>query len=179
MLGEATADMWNKQNVLASVLAARALMETGAILWDFVARCQKAYEAKDLSELNRTADATTFATRLPKWVAEDSFTKSVNVLTLLGKLDKGNLKGVCHHYESLSEFCHPNYLGSLSAFGKIDYQTGNVSYSRTKIFNNGMLSHVLGRAFMLGRIEIEAEKLEQLIPKVAVLQDALEPLRPK
>lgn len=175
-LGASATQLWNTRHVLTSVLAARALVETAALLRDFTDTCERALEASDLEQLNRVADDATFATRLKHWNEDSRFPPSKNVLTVLDRLDK-KFGGIRGHYDRLSEFCHPNYLGHFAAFGKLDHDTGRVAYSFDKIFNKGLLSHVFGGLLLTWLIEIDADRLANLIPKVAELQHQQNPVR--
>lgn len=169
LLGEAAAELWNARNVIGSVLASRALMETGAVFRDFVEKCQGAYEKQDVPELNRIADSSTFTTKKEEWLPT-GMSPATNILTSISKLDKKFVRGIARHYENLSEFCHPNYSGTFAAFAQIDYDSGRVSFSKMTGFNAGMFSHVLAAGLILGVIERDAKRLQELIPQVAALQ---------
>jgi len=173
-LGQATAQLWNSRNAVVALLTARAMMETGAILRDFTDTCEVAYEAEDLKTLNKAADAAFFATRRSQ-VWDRPFPPAKNVLTVIDKMKKF-VPEVRAHYDMLSEYAHPNHSGHFGAFGSLDPTTGRVDFSETGLFNSGMLSHVLAGAFLLGFIEIDADRLQRLIPKVAELQQDREPV---
>lgn len=53
---------------------------------------------------------------------------ATNILTEITRLDK-RMGGVSAHYEMLSELCHPNYLGHVGLFSKLDTSSGTVTFN--------------------------------------------------
>jgi hypothetical protein len=98
------------------------LLETLAVLHDLTTKVELGVRSHDLAVINAAVMSHTFSTRLP-W---NLGTKPPpNILTLLGKVDKALFKerkdgplGKC--YARLSEFVHPNWLGTVAYFGHLE-----------------------------------------------------------
>src|SRR6266849_1249360 len=85
-LGSGCAKMWNFKNVLGSVLAARALLETIAVTLDFEAKLQEHYKANDFGAWDELITSHTFATREPELIAELPELAAKNVLTYIDRV---------------------------------------------------------------------------------------------
>lgn len=131
-LCESLALNWNVQNMLGCNLAARALVETSALLLDFEHELSKVVGTNDLGAVNDLVTNRLFSTREKKWLEDHPEAQAVNVLTLIDKLDRRLLKGARRVYDLLSESCHPNYLGHQAMFGTLDTDTGVTVYSTSK-----------------------------------------------
>jgi hypothetical protein len=122
-LGSGCGKMWNYGNVLSSILAARALLETIALTLDFEAKLQVHVASKDFAKINELTQFHTFATRSEKMLTEMPDLKAKNVLDYIDRLDK-KVPGMRDHYEFLSEWCHPNSQGHFFTFASLDQTTG-------------------------------------------------------
>ncbi|PCJ95091.1 MAG: hypothetical protein COA45_12525 [Zetaproteobacteria bacterium] len=126
-LSEVCIEQWNKERFVSCFIFARSIIETVSVLYDFELRLEKALINKDLSVVDDIIMSKTFSSRL-----EDLFDGRINskvpsVLTAIDKVDK-IIDGVRSEYNRLSEFAHPNYFGVSNAYGKIDYEFGDVSF---------------------------------------------------
>jgi hypothetical protein len=92
------------------MLAARALMETLAVMAEFENPVGQCLARDGLGGLDALAQQGIFASCDPGWTKEFPETKAVNVLSYIDKFDK-RVKGFRGHYDMLSERCHPNSLG--------------------------------------------------------------------
>jgi hypothetical protein len=166
--------MWNVGNVLCSVLAGRALLETVALTLDFEERLQKHCNEKDLSKIDELINLHTFATKSKSLIAKAPELEAKNVLTYIDYLEK-KVSGIRNHYETLSEWCHPNGYGHFFTFGTLDRSSGTVSFSIRKLRGKDLLNAILAVYVMLGLFESTMEKLSALILKVAAMQLAAFP----
>jgi hypothetical protein len=175
MLTEGAFGAWNAGNVLTGFLCARALVETVAVMTDFARRLQVCLENGDLTGANGLVNNRTFATRDNVILARRPETPSVNVLTLIDKLDAGGLSGVRNHYDSMSERCHPNAIGHHQLFAATDYSARIVKFSATKnILRN--FHHILGALMLVEFVENLMDELDEHVAQVAVLQHRLNPV---
>jgi len=165
-LGGGCATMWNMGNVLCSVLAARALLETIALTADFEAKLQKHYKANDFEALDNLVTSLTFATRDPDALSETPELAAKNVLTYIDRLS-AKFPLLRKHYDNLSEWCHPNSYGHFFTFGSLDTDTGTVSFSKRKLHTKGMLDHILAVYLMIGLIVDLMNRLDILIQDIA------------
>jgi hypothetical protein len=119
---------WNGKNILAAILSARAFMEAFAVLAELEVCSAQLLAMEDLAGLDRIAQNGLFSSRDPEWVEERPETKAINVLTFIDKFDK-RADGLRHHYDLLSEICHPNAAGHARLFSELDRSDGTVRYS--------------------------------------------------
>jgi hypothetical protein len=158
---------------LASLLCARAIIETAAFFDNFDTDLSKLCEQEDFSGIDKLVMKHAFATRLKdlSWGTE-----AVNILTLIGKLDKRLGKkddGVLRHYEFISEFCHPNSYGHTQFFQMIDEETATINLSDKSVPEKSLFGFICGGFFLIGLIEISLNNIEKfLLPKVLELSEA-------
>jgi len=174
-LGSGCAKMWNFGNVLCSVLAARALLETIALAVDFEAKLQKYLDANDFEAMDNLITSHTFATRDEELLAEHPELDAKNVLTYIDRLET-IIAGIRKHYLSLSEWCHPNGYGHYFTFGSLDRNTGTVSFSKRKLHGKDLLNHILAVYLMIGLVESVMNRLDALILKISQAHSAAFPL---
>lgn len=171
MLAEGCSSMWNTRNILGSILCARALIETVALIFDFEKQLQRFCENNDLSAIDSLVMNRTFSTRLEGWYEQADNTQATNILGHIDKLEK-LIEGARHHYDLLSEICHPNSLGHNFLFGKLDQETARVNLSETICFRQDMLHHILA-AFCLIRLADNCiNKIDKLIPTVIMISES-------
>jgi hypothetical protein len=165
MLAEGCSTMWNARNVLGSILCARALMETTALISDFVSQLTALCKVRDFSSINNLVTNRTFGTRLEGWYGPDTNIQATNVLGHIDKLDK-LADGARHHYDMLSEMCHPNALGHNFFFGDLDRTTATLTLSDTQCFNSHMLLRIIAAYGFLDFIESRLNQITRLLPTV-------------
>jgi hypothetical protein len=161
-LGGGCAKMWNYGNVLCSVLAARALLETIAVTLDFEVKLQEHCKTRNFQTLDQLITSHTFATRDAGFLAEAPELAAKNVLTYIDRLER-KMPLIRKHYESLSEWCHPNSNGHYFTFGSLNRETGSVRFSKRKLLGKGLLDHVLAVYVMVGLIENAMDRLDVMI----------------
>jgi hypothetical protein len=174
-LGSGCAKMWNIGNVICSVLAARALLETIAVAVDFEKQLQTHYEDDNFAALDSLIMSHTFATRDPERVAESPEIAAKNVLTYIDRLST-TLPFVRTHYESLSEWCHPNSYGHYFAFGSLNRRTGTVSFSKRRMHSKGLLGHILAVYLLMGLVENTMNRLDVLVLNISKAHAAAFPV---
>jgi hypothetical protein len=108
---------WNARSTLAAILAARAFMETFAIMDAFEDRVSRLLDQEDLGGLDSLAQNGIFASRDAEWLAEFPETKAINAVTFVDRFNK-RVEGFRAHYDRLSERCHPNSAGHNFMFSK-------------------------------------------------------------
>lgn len=167
--------MWNFGNVLCSVLAARALLETIALALDFEKNLQNHVSTKDFEKIDELITLHTFSTRSGNMLAEKPELKAENVLNHIDRLEK-TMPGIRGHYDFLSEWCHPNSAGHYFTFASLDRSTGTVSLSDRKLYGKDLLTAIFGVYLMLGLIELAMERLDSLIRTIAQVHSAAHPV---
>jgi hypothetical protein len=174
-LGQGCAVAWNRSDALGAALAARAFIETVAIVMDFDRRLRQLLDQENLDEINDLVMNRSFSSRDEEWLKDHSYTRAVSIMTVMKNVDKKHdLEGMLTYYHAaLSELCHPNRAGHLGLFGKLDRTTATVTYSDAKLPNYGQ---VIGSMLLTGFAEPIFERLDQIILRVADLQHRLNPV---
>jgi hypothetical protein len=143
-------------------LAARALLETIAVTLDFEAKLQEHHKTKNFEALDNLITSHTFATRDADFLAEAPELAAKSVLTYIDRLEP-KMPLIRKHYESLSEWCHPNSHGHYFTFGSLNRATGTVHFSKRKLLGEGLLDHILAVYVMVGLIENAMDRMDVMI----------------
>jgi methyl-accepting chemotaxis protein len=146
-LASGCAGMWNEGNVVCSILAARALVETVTVSHYVGQELKRLKEEKNANAIDDLANEQLFSTRNEKIVSEGYGHLARSVLTYIDKFDK-KINGVREAYDFLSEWCHPNGSGHLFTYGEINKETGTVTFKESATRVRGIQGHVV-TCFML------------------------------
>jgi hypothetical protein len=168
---------WNAGNSLCSMLTARALIETIALLIDFESRLHGLLDREDLAGIDQLIMRLSFSTRDQDWLAEHPDCEAVSVLTLVDKLSKlTDIDGLRRIYDMLSERCHPNSAGHQFFFGTLDTRTGTTTYSKKKEHKE-KLNLVLLSASLIALAETAIDNLDTAVARTAEVQHQLDGLK--
>jgi hypothetical protein len=152
---------WNERNGLAAILIARAMVETLAFTAAFTLELERVVADQDLSKIDAVLMQHTFATKSERLTIESQY-RSVNVLTLITKLDKAifpnEASGFARCYDTLSEMAHPNYLGMTMLFGDLEKERFERSYNFYKALDVAAEHIVAG----LGAVDVSALFMRRL-----------------
>lgn len=170
MLGVGCTKSWDTKNFLAAILCTRAAMETCALVRDIEKSLQKLCKEGDFKAIDKLIDKASFGTRQKSWLQKDRNINAIHVLDCMRSLDK-EIPGVLNHYEALSEFCHPNYLGLLFSFGKIDYDTATVTFSDSVADRKDIFSHIFTGMISVELTELTINSIDKLMPRILELSD--------
>jgi len=173
-LADAVALCWNGRNTLGAFLGARAQIETISLLHALQLQLMKTLENSDLGALNQFLDNATFATRDPALVAEYPELQAKGILSAIDRFDK-ELTGVRGHYDRLSERCHPNALGHVGMFSRLDHSSGTVSFRQERDAQANAQSMLAG--YLLIQIaEIKLSSIDELVIQISDLHSRLHPV---
>jgi hypothetical protein len=173
-LMDGAAVTWNNRCTLSTMLSARALMETFAVMAEFVRQVSRLLKEENLGGLDALAQNGIFASRDPEWIKDNPETQAVSVLTYIDKFDK-RVEGFRGHYDMLSERCHPNSSGHNFMFSKLDRADGTVRFcDEREPARNGQM--ILAALAPLPLVESISARLDGLIEKVSDLQHRVAPV---
>jgi hypothetical protein len=173
-LMDGAAFTWNNRCTLSTMLSARALMETFAVMAEFERRVTRLLKEEDLGGLDALAQNGIFASRDEELIKENPETAAVSVLTYIDKFDK-RAEGFRGHYDMLSERCHPNSLGHNFMFSKLDRTDGTVRFcDEREPERNGQM--ILAALAPLPLVESIMTRLDELIEKVSDLHHRVAPV---
>jgi Sel1 repeat len=152
--------------VLCSYLAARALFETFAFLWDYRRAVTKARQSGTLKEFEGLTLKALVATKNPKWFGTHPEWQATNILTAINRLSDQH-PGIRNAYDELSHRCHPNTEGTFYMFADLDEHAQCVKFSD----HNENAGWAFRLVFAVTGLIIQAEdifnSLEQEMPNIA------------
>ena len=104
------------ESPIAGKLLARGVFETSAVLGYLYIQGKNFIETKNISDFNEVLCRLMLGSKL-----EDMEYSSINVLTAITQVERKfpELVGFMNYYSQLSEFSHPNFLGSCGTFSEI------------------------------------------------------------
>lgn len=173
-LANSTVEQWNRENILTSIIIARSLIETCAIVNFVSCQMKRHLNDQDIDKLDGLVMQQTFGGRHDYWNFDGSYI-ATNVLSALDLLDKeihGNKEkhGIRDFYERMSETVHPNSQGHQQFYATIDKQTASVAFSRTKRGRSDTWDKI-GASLMAVEWSIKKlEEIDRMLEQVADLQ---------
>lgn len=165
---------WETKKPIGSYILARNFSENVAQIYDLAAQTDRLCKKGDFKELSDLINGRLFGTKLKEQL-DEQFPESVNVLSLIDKIDK-KFTGFRINYDRLCEFAHPNYFGMLGHYSLLDQEKIETRFDS----EYGMTFDSLGRIFYSIPLEVYQfylEKLENLLPAVAKLSPDYEELQ--
>jgi hypothetical protein len=174
LLARGCADEWNGGNVVCSMLAARALLET-VVLSNFIRdEAEKFVEAGDIEAIERLANEQLFSTKDEGFIAGGFGHKAKSILSYVDKFEK-KIPGIRDHCEFISEWCHPNGSGHLFTYGEVNKQDGSVRFSEATQRVKGIQGHIMGCFMLILFMEPIMSALDEIIPKVSEIDPNVGP----
>jgi hypothetical protein len=113
-LSTAAVEMFEQQRLVPAVVLTRAIVETVAVTFNLHKKLTEFPESMDIDGMDEFLMKGLVGGRQP----EDAV-QSMNVLTLIDHAEK-TIPGFRGIYDILSEYTHPNWAGTLGAFGQTD-----------------------------------------------------------
>jgi hypothetical protein len=113
-LATAAVDLFEREQLIPAIVLTRSVAETVAFLFCLHERLERFLMDKNVFALDDFLMSCLVSSRI-----QPGLRKAINVLTLIDRVDKIN-PGFRSVYDTLSEYAHPNWSGTLVAFGKID-----------------------------------------------------------
>lgn len=171
MLAEGCAAMWNAGNSIGALLCARALMETAAVFLDFRNQLRRLSGVADVDGIEALVANRTFGHKREGWPREEDEKAAVNVITMVGKLDK-LMPSASSTYGLLSEFCHPNYLGVVGLFAVLNEDTGSIDFLDSKHATHDLFSLVFLPFMLIRLVESALDDVDGMLDEIAALHEA-------
>jgi hypothetical protein len=166
-LGRGCSESWNSRNVLSSVLAARALLETIAIFSFVRDELKRFANANDIESIETLLNQQLFATKDKDVIAQGFGYEARSILTFIDRFGK-KIPQIRDHYEFISEWCHPNGSGVFFSFGEINKSDGSVKFSELPPRVSGVVqSHVMACFMIIRLIEPVMDSTDELILRIS------------
>jgi hypothetical protein len=115
-LSTAAIEMFERERLIPAMVLTRAVVETVAVTFNLHRKLMEFHETKDTNVVDDFLVRGLVGQRQP-----DALVQSTNVLTLIDHVEK-TVTGFRRAYDILSECAHPNWAGTLGAYGKIDHE---------------------------------------------------------
>jgi hypothetical protein len=165
----AALDLVKKKRPTPAFVLSRCVFETAAVLYLLCQRLQRVVETNKLGNiddfLNRIAvgGRSEFQPEAP----DGSIIKSVRISNAIDKLSKEH-KGLAREYGFMCEFAHPNFLGTLGSYGKLNKEQDFYSFSLDASYENIPEPNVYGLNMLVVSlliITIYQKKVTEILPK--------------
>ena len=143
-LASAAVELFEGNRVIPAVILARAVVESTAVMFTLHERTTRFLQDLKINELDDFLMRNLVGAR-----NNPDMPTSINILTLVDRVEKA-VPGFRSSYDSLCECAHPNWAGTLGAYGAIDpekYELKLGPSGRTAAFSIGV--HALSGALML------------------------------
>lgn len=144
----------------AGALLSRAVVECAAASWHLKKFVDGIVERGVQASSDDTAMKLLLGSRI--W---DEMPQAVNVLTMLKKADE-EISGILGHYERLSEYAHPNWLGTSFLFSRNLEEELATEFGRQARGNDNLTvlqASLVGLATSLGIFEFSYNGISQQI----------------
>jgi hypothetical protein len=142
-LANAAILLFERHNYLGGVVVTRSVLKTVAVAFALERALNTFLRVKDVEAL----DAYLMKLLLPSR-APDAKHQAMDITGLVNNVDKKN-PGFRDTYNAFSECAHPNWLGTLGAFGSVDQETRVLNLGMTEastLWGAGV--HALGGLLM-------------------------------
>jgi len=134
---ESAYSLYKADLLVGSIVVARAAQETLAIIWFVNEKLERLVETKDISQF-----ASTMKRLILGWSKDPEFPEKMNILTCIKSVDKKLDGKFLRHYEMLSEYAHPNYSGTMGAYGRPDHVSLEVEIGLSQRSKETLKSHL-------------------------------------
>ena len=175
-LTDSVCESWNNGNALASIILARSVMETAAIVFNFWTEIKSSTNKEDTTGIDQVVTRYTLNT---KWepFKDERVHGAPSMMNLLDKMDREFFKDrrekwARKGYDFLSEFCHPNWPGAVGTFGELNPKLKEMRFSETRPVSKLTLPHIIGGVTSIRIVEFYVDKIGELIPEIWRLADA-------
>jgi hypothetical protein len=109
-------ELFERDQIIPAVVLTRSIVETFALFYALHERLVRFLAAKNSADLDDFLMRSLVGAR-----NRPEMPSSINVLTLIDRVEK-IIPGFRSVYDSLCEYTHPNWAGTLGAFGEIDQE---------------------------------------------------------
>jgi hypothetical protein len=154
-------------DIVAGIVLTRAFTETVAGVWYLLELVDRQVDSGIEPDLDDKLMRLLLGHK-----GQDDFPEAINVLTLVGRMDK-HTPGILGTYDSMSEYSHPNWAGTAFAYSFIDQENMVVDLGRSSPRRR---SHdIAGLNCLngcLGLLEFAYNKLADLFPPFIVACEA-------
>lgn len=112
-------DCFSNKQIISAFILCRAIMETEALFWYIHDQMKTAIQKEDVMELNEIFNKVLVGAKSKRLQDLYSLPTAINVITLIKDKLGRKIDHYYDHYESLSEFTHPNGMAITRPYVKV------------------------------------------------------------
>jgi hypothetical protein len=148
------------------MLLTRAAVETAAALWYLSTKIKAALKAEEIGDIDQYLMSLSLGSKAEN---REGLPKAINVITFVNYVEK-EVEGFRRHYDELSEYAHPNYLGTTGLYSRRHVENTTVSYGENPRASNAARTiGVINLSVALMMFEHTYNSLEKLMPDFVTL----------
>jgi hypothetical protein len=165
---DASHQMLLANNALVAMSNTRSVIETVANYWDYEQKLQPLIDTGDVDEIHKFVHTRAFATRKKKLIKHHD-EPLLQVEQILNQIDamKKVRPSIRDDYDHLSEFAHPNAMGSTIYFQ--DFAAPEVAHYRDDGIEVDGLKWVLIGGFIMGYMHDAIIRVNARLPELSEL----------
>ncbi len=177
-LTEAAFTEFFEGRVVVAIMCARGLYEGLATVTDFEKELTTLIQAGDLQAIFQFTKERSHATKMKDWIAKlgNQSVTAKNVITMVDKL-KSIWENVPDEYGFLSEIAHPNGVGTVGFFAKLDGAADVAHFDDSGPDVHADLQWIFVASYFLSHFEAVMDRIESLLPSLSA-QGAAEAPKP-
>ncbi len=136
-IAESAYEAFVKDRLVVAFILSRAIMETEALFWAFVEELQLAIQNRNIDKIREFLTRCLVGVKSPqlKQLKNSMYANLIvdptNILTFIDKMNK-KVRSYRFHFDSLSEFSHPNAAGTVGAYVSLDLDAGVARFGRNE-----------------------------------------------
>ncbi len=171
-IAESAHEAFVKDSLVVAFILSRTIMETETLFWTFVNALEVAIQTRNIGKIREFLTRCLVGVKSPQLkqfknpMNVNLIADPTNILTFIDKRDK-KVRNYRLHYDSLSEFSHPNAAGTIDAYVSLDLDAGVARFgkNRSKLIPELALPQLVGSLkVFLSDYDYSAKLLEQFVP---------------
>jgi len=173
----AALDLLKQKRPTVAFILARCVFETTAVLFLLYERLQRVVESGKPADIDCFLNRLVFGGRsesTPK-APDGSTVESVHISKAIERLDKEHKNFLAREYGFICEFAHPNFLGTVGSYGKLDKEHDLYFFSFDSSYKNIPEPSTYGLHMLVLSLTIFShyyEKITDELPKFTQICEA-------
>jgi hypothetical protein len=162
-LGRSAFEHFETDTLASAVLLTRAALETSAAVWYFRAKVAAVVESGIMGDIHDSLRQLIMGSKSNQQLPE-----AFNVLKFVDRATK-DIEGFRQQYESLCEFAHPNWAGTVLMYSKPGPEYRSMDFGANVRGKSARVSGVMNLSVALWMFEISYHQLSDLMPRFIAL----------
>lgn len=155
-----------EEGLLSAIIITRSISETVSLLFWIYMRIEKVVKNREVGDIKKFLITMAVGRRFNPVTKGEKEIKAFNALSAIDKLEK-NIEGVIKHYDSLSEYAHPNNAGVLLFFTQINKEESCFELALDAMFQKKEMPQkefLTGLSLWLGTFIVFEREIDKLLP---------------